>query len=354
MNLKALGWNTFFEKSLQNYQNEHLTAGRVSAEHKERYEIYTESGPCWAEVTGRFRYLADSRADFPAVGDWVAVQYFPDNDAAMIHHVLPRKSRFSRNTAGVRTEEQILAANIDKVFIVAGLDHDFNVRRIERYLILTRESGAEPVILLNKSDLCSDLDDKLFELKSISEHTPVHVLSAKLQTGVEMLKDLFRDNETAVLIGSSGVGKSTIINRLIGEDVQLTQTVSGFMDKGRHTTVRRELFILPGGGLLIDTPGLREIQLWSGEESLSDVFEDIAQIAAQCRFRDCTHGEEPGCAVQAALSDGSLDERRFMNYIKMQREIRFLRIRQDEGAARAERARWKKIHADIKRYYKKK
>ncbi len=354
MNLQALGWNPFFEKSFYIYSGKSLIPGRISAEHKERYELFTEHGACWAETTGRFRYFAESRSEFPAVGDWVAAEYFPDNHIAMIHHILPRKNRFSRKTAGVRTEEQILAANIDRIFIVTGLDHDFNLRRIERYLILARESGTEPVVLLNKLDLCSDVDYKRLELKSISAHTPVHVLSAKLKNGVDMLKNFLRDNETSAFIGSSGVGKSTIINRLIGEDVQLTQTVSGFMDKGRHTTVRRELLILPGGGLLIDTPGLREIQLWSGEESLSDIFEDIAQIATQCRFRDCSHGKEPECAIQAALSEGSLDERRFLNYIKMQREIRFLQIRRNEGAARAERMRWKKIHADIKRNYKKK
>ncbi len=354
MNLQSLGWNTFFEESFQLRQSENYTVGRVTIEHKERYELYAESGPCWAEVTGRFRYLTEKKQDFPAVGDWVVIQIIGNNDLALIHDVLPRKNRISRKTAGVKTEEQILAANVDKVFIVSGLDHDYNLRRIERYLTMAAENGAQAVILLNKADLCPDIDEKLNEIKFISRQSPVCVLSAIHHEGIEALKAMIGKGETAVLLGSYGVGKSTIINHLIGHDVQTIQSVSGYMDKGRHTTVRRELFALSNGGLLIDTPGLRELQLWSGEESLAGAFEDIEILAAQCRYRDCLHEHEPGCAVQQALHDGSLDVRRLNNYLKMLREIRYLALRQDVGAAGAEKLRWKKIKSEHKHSYKKK
>ncbi|MBL7994142.1 ribosome small subunit-dependent GTPase A [bacterium] len=354
MNLKSLGWNSFFEEHFQSFHLENFSVGRILVEHKERYEIYTEIGQLTGEVTGKFRFDAERREDFPAVGDWVVIHAIPDDNYASIHAVLPRQTKFSRKVAGETTEEQIVAANIDIAFVVSGLDEDFNVRRIERYIIMARESGAEPVILLNKADICSDIDAKLAEVKSIAPGIPVHVLSAMRHEGMDSLPAIVSHGKTAALLGSSGVGKSTIINKLLGSDIQQVQEVRHITHTGKHTTSRRELFILPGGGLLIDTPGMRELQLWSGEESLNSAFDDIETLARECRFRDCRHQTEPGCAVQTALNDGVLDQARFNNYLKMQKEIRYLELRQDANAARAEKIRWKKITSAHKHSYKKK
>jgi ribosome biogenesis GTPase / thiamine phosphate phosphatase len=354
MDLQSLGWNKFFEDHFLSQKTEGVTVGRVAAEHKERYELYIEHSMVWAEVTGRFRYFTERRDDFPAVGGWVVIQLTVCDELALIHAVLPRKNKFSRKTAGIKTEEHIVAANVDTIFIVSGLDQDFNIRRLERYLTLTIESGAKPVILLNKADLCADVESKLCAVRSVARQAPVLVLTAIYDEGIDALRRMIDYAETASFLGSSGVGKSTIINHLLGKDLQKVQSVSGYLDKGRHTTTRRELIVLPDGGLLIDNPGMRELQLWSGEDSLAGAFEDIAELAANCRFRDCTHGIEPGCAVRQALEEGLLDARRFNNYLKMQREIKFLALRQDEGAARAEKLRWKKIKSSHKRNYKKK
>lgn len=347
--LRAWGWDDYLEASFDTWRMQGFTAARVTVVHKERYEVITKEGPCWAEVTGKFRYRADASADYPAVGDWVAIQHYPDDAFALIHAVLPRRSRISRKMAGDNTDEQVLAANIDKIFLVSGLDQDFNIRRIERYLTLAADSGAKPYILLNKADLCTDAEANARAIRAVSPNVPVLVISAIHQKGVESILKIIGSGETAVLLGSSGVGKSTIINALLDDDRQKVQTVSGYMDKGRHTTVRRELFVLPGGGLLIDSPGLRELQLWNVEENLAVAFEDIAALAVHCRYRDCSHVQEPGCAVRQAIHDGILDKQRFNNYLKMLREIKFLALRQNEGAARAERLRWKSIKAAHKR-----
>lgn len=354
MNLTSLGWNSFFENHFETYRSQNFTAGRIAVEHKERYEIYTEHGELSGEITGKFRFEAERREDFPAVGDWVAMHVIPEDRFALIHAVLPRKTKFSRKVAGTTTEEHIIAANIDTVFIVSGLDEDFNLRRIERYLLLTEQSRAEAVVLLNKADLCSDAQEKYEAVRAVAPATPVHILSALRHQGMDLIRSHIPAGKTASLLGSSGVGKSTIINALIGDAVQSVQEVREESGKGKHTTTRRELFILPGGGLLIDTPGMRELQLWSGSESLCNTFEDIESLARQCRFRDCKHESEPGCAVRAALDDGSLDPGRFRNYIKMQKEIRYLALRQDANAARAEKLRWKKIAMQQKRNYKNK
>ena len=354
MNLTSIGWNSFFENHFETYRSQNFTAGRIAVEHKERYEIYTEHGELSGEITGKFRFEAERREDFPAVGDWVVMHVIPDDRFALIHAVLPRKTKFSRKVAGSTTEEQIIAANIDTVFIVSGLDEDFNLRRIERYLLMSEESGADAVVLLNKADLCSDAQEKYEAVRAVAPAAPVHILSALHHQGMDQIRSHIATGKTASLLGSSGVGKSTIINALIGNAVQTVQEVREESGKGKHTTTRRELFILPGGGILIDTPGMRELQLWSGSDSLGNTFEDIESLARQCRFRDCKHEAEPGCAVRAALDDGSLDPGRFRNYIKMQKEIRYLALRQDANAARAEKLRWKKISMQQKRNYKNK
>ena len=354
MHLESIGWNSFFEEHFQPYRADGFSVGRVAVEHKERYELYSEAGELWAEVTGKFRFGAESREEFPAVGDWVVIHAIPEERFATIHAVLPRRTKFSRKVAGEKTEEQVLVANVDLVFIVSGLDDDFNLRRIERYLLLTKQSGAEPAILLNKADLCDDIPARIDDIRSVAPEIRTVVLSALFDKEMDELPSLIERGQTAALLGSSGVGKSTIINRLLGSDIQSTRDVSGFLSKGRHTTTRRELFILPNGGLLMDTPGMRELQLWSGEESLGSSFEDVESLARECRFRDCRHDSEPGCAVQAALAEGRLDAGRFRNYLKMQKEIRYLELRQNANAARAEKLRWKKITAQIKQIYKNK
>ncbi|MCA1994954.1 MAG: ribosome small subunit-dependent GTPase A, partial [Coleofasciculus sp. S288] len=307
MNLELLGWSQFFANSLNSQWRDGYTVGRIALEHKTTYILYTEHGELPAEVTGKLRYQATGRQDFPAVGDWVAISLRDGEQKATIHAILPRKSKFSRKIAGGKTEEQIVATNIDTVFLVAGLDGDFNLRRLERYLLLVWESGANPVIVLNKSDLCDDAQGRRQDVEAIALGVPIVVLSAAKNQGLDALKPYLKPGQTVALLGSSGVGKSTLTNQLVGKFVQAVGEVRQGDDRGRHTTTHRELILLPSGGLLIDTPGMREIQIWAGDESLQDTFADIHAIAKQCRFRNCQHDLEPGCAVQQALEDGTLN-----------------------------------------------
>jgi ribosome biogenesis GTPase len=352
MNLEWLGWNSFFSKNLSSPLPEELTVGRVAVEHKDTYILYTEFGEVSAQVTGKMRHRSTERADLPAVGDWVIVSIRGEENRATIQEILPRKSKFSRKTAGGLTQEQIIATNVDTVFIVSGLDLDFNLRRIERYLLLVWDSGANPVIILNKADLCNEVERRRDEVEAVALGVPIVVLSAIENQGLDALIPYLGIGQTVALIGSSGVGKSTLTNQLSGQVIQEVQSVRKGDHRGRHTTTKRELIILPNGGLLMDTPGMREIQLWMGSEGLQETFADVKTLAQLCQFRNCQHEKEPGCAVQQALLDGTLDAQRFRNYKKLQQELDYISRKQDQKAYLAEKEKWKKIHKALRKNYK--
>ncbi|NLV39691.1 MAG: ribosome small subunit-dependent GTPase A [Candidatus Hydrogenedentes bacterium] len=322
---------------------------RVVCEHREAYVAAGASGDLWAELSGRFRHEHPARAEWPAVGDWVAVSPREEEDAATVHAVLPRRSRFSRTAAGDRTEEQVVAANVDVVFLVTSLDGDFNLRRLERYLTVAWDSGARPVVVLNKADLCGEVDARVAEAEAAAPGAPVAVLSAATGRGVDALRALLPPGATGALLGSSGVGKSSLVNALLGRERQAVRAVRADDSRGRHTTTQRELIPLPGGGLIMDTPGMRELQIWSDDDGLETAFADVEALAAQCRFADCTHENEPGCAVRAALEGGTLDGGRFRSYEKLRREIRYQELRQEQSARQIEKTRWRGIAKEIRR-----
>jgi ribosome biogenesis GTPase len=348
--LQDIGWNLFFQNSFQTLQIPDTTPARVISESRDAFQVYAECGELAAEVSGRMRYLAETEERYPAVGDWVAVKRLNNERKAVIHAVLPRKSKFSRKVAGERTEEQIVSANIDTVFIVSAMDggRNFNLRRIERYLTLAWSSGAAPVIVLNKVDLCTDIDAPVHEVETVAPGVSIHPVSAREKIGLDALKAYLGRGQTAAFLGSSGVGKSALINALLGVEKQKTGEVRGDDRMGRHTTTRRELIILPGGGVVIDTPGMREIQMWAGEEDLQAAFHDIELLAGQCRFADCSHDTESGCAVKAAISRGALDPSRLESFRKLQREIDYLAYREEHGTRLYEKLRWKKVAKLVK------
>jgi ribosome biogenesis GTPase len=354
VDLGQLGWSAFFAAAFDRAAEPGCVPARVAVQLLSgRYLLYGHDGELQGELAGRLQYLASGPQDLPAVGDWVAVRTVPGERRAVIVDLLPRRTKFSRRAAGKRADEQIVAANVDVVFIVQSLDSTLNLRRLERYLVVASESGARAVVLLNKSDLSENPAELRAEVERVAAGAPVHLLAAREGVGLEALQGYLGEGVTGAVIGSSGVGKSTIINRLLGEEYLPTQDVRGFDDKGRHTTTRRELVILPGRGLLIDTPGMRELQLLAGTEGLEAAFEDVQALAMECRFRDCRHREEPGCAVRQALEDGRLSPERFESYGKLQREIAFL----DRGGNKREQLlykdRVKKLTARHKRGYRK-
>jgi len=352
MNLNHFGYNSFFESHFKEYSGNGYVPGRVAVQNKSNYLVYSEHGELTAEVSGKFMFDADAKEDYPAVGDWVVMRPLLDEQKGIIDAVLPRRTAFSRKEAGGKTEKQVLASNIDTVFIMTSLNHDFNLRRVERYLVLANESEINPVIVLSKSDLCEDVQDKVNEVKGVAKSVSVHAVSSVMHEGIDSLKPYFAGGSTIAVLGSSGVGKSTFINVLLGDNELKTMEVSSYKDKGHHATTRRELIVIPGGGLVIDTPGMRELQLWEGEGGLESLFDDIEELASKCKFSDCKHKSEPGCAVRRAIKRGELDEERYNSYMKMGREIKYFENRKDHLASIQEKKRWKKISKMAKEYTK--
>lgn len=335
--LELIGWSAVFAHHYEAWSQTKLIPARISSEERGAYGIMTTHGEFRAKIAGAYRHATKSRIDFPIVGDWVAVELQTPTSEAIIHKLIPRKTVLLRKVCGDITEQQPLAANVDYVFIVSGLDDDFNLRRIERYLTLIWDSGALPVIILNKADLLDNnttkIDDIRDQITSIAFDTPVHFLSA-LNRDKAVLQELavyFTANKTVVLVGSSGAGKSTLTNWLLGSEMQKTVEVRASDAKGRHTTTRRQLFLLPSGGMLIDTPGIRELQLWIDDKALDKEFPDIETLASQCHFNDCTHTTEPGCAVLAAIEKNALDPSRLNNYHKLHKEAQHLARKQNSA-----------------------
>jgi ribosome biogenesis GTPase len=301
-----------------------------------------------AAVSGRFRYDAKGPEDFPAVGDWVALELLAHDHSGVIHDVLPRQTRFARPARGDIASAQVVAANVDVVLLVSGLDHDFNVRRLERYLALAWASGAEPVIVLNKADVCDDIAGRVADAALVAPGVPVRVVSALEGDGMDSLTPLLEPGKTVALLGSSGVGKSTIVNALLGYERQPTGAVRADDQRGRHTTTSRELLVMPSGALLIDSPGMRSVGMWEIEAGLADAFRDVEHFAAECRFSDCSHGTEPGCAVQRAIAEGALPAARLESQQKLARESAALAARVDPEARLAHRKRWTAIHKSVR------
>ncbi len=352
MQLGHLGWNSAFANHFEPYAQDGYKVGRVALDVHHTYILYTEHGDLPADITGKLRHDTTGSQDFPAVGDWVVIRLRDAATRATIHAVLPRLSQLSRKVAGLRTDEQVLAANIDTVFLVCGLDGDFNLRRIERALIAIGASGARPVIVLNKADLCETPSQYVLDVEAIAPGIPVLALSAYHAANLDALSPYLQPGQTVALLGSSGVGKSTLTNQLMGCEVQAVQAVRQGDDRGRHTTSHRELLRLPSQALLIDTPGIRELQLWVSEASVQDTFAELATWAEQCRFRNCRHQNEPGCAIQAAIDSGALNEQRWLNYRKLQREQRYLEQRQDHHAQLKSKAQQKQLSRAIRRHPK--
>jgi ribosome biogenesis GTPase len=371
MLLQQAGWDEVWEEKFADFAGKGLRPARVLAQHRHSYSLWTASREVDAEIAGALLYRAEAR-DLPVVGDWVAIRQYAPTDLAIITDVLPRRTKFSRKASGSAGEEQVIAANIDLLFIVCGLDHDYNLRRLERYLVAAAQSGAKAVIVLNKADLYkaslgADLEARVAEVDAIAADVPVLAISALSEGGhaqvTQTLLPMIAAGKTAALVGSSGAGKSTIVNQLLGTAAQATQPTRESDSRGRHTTTHRELFFLSNGGLILDNPGIRELQLWSQDlrqgsrhypqtTAVDEAFPEIESLAAACAFRDCTHTAEPDCAVQEALASGAIDEARWRSYLKLRRELRHAAAQVDPNLRRTEKERWKKLCSGVKRNQK--
>ncbi|HBL18614.1 MAG: ribosome small subunit-dependent GTPase A [Elusimicrobia bacterium GWA2_69_24] len=342
--LAAYGWNSYFANQLG--ASEEVPA-RVVSQQRGRCLAVTEAGELPVELSGKLRFSALGPGELPAVGDWLAVRLSPDGGLGIVVAVLERKSVIARGRAGKTSSEQVLAANVDTAFVVTTVDRDFNPRRLERYLAMIWAGGARPVILINKIELCPDRVGLLASVESAFPGVEVLGLSALSGQGVDSLGGFLVPGQTAVMLGSSGVGKSTLLNRLMGNGVQKLGAVRESDKRGRHTTTSRQMFMLPGGGLLIDTPGLRELKLSDAGSGIERAFVDISTLAGECRFRDCRHLDELGCAVLAALTDGRLSQPHYDNYVKLLKEQEYQRRREDPVEDAKNKRRWKSIMKDL-------
>ena len=353
MSLKELGWDSYFDALWQEQQDLGYVPARVVSQHRGLWRIAGDFEERWAAPSGKMRSVTIAGSDWPAVGDWVVAEIPDGGKQATIHGVLRRRSQFVRKTAGKRVAQQVIVANVDTAFIVVALDGDFNLRRVERYLAQGRESGATPVVLLNKEDGCDETLARIAEVEQISMGISVFALSARTGKGIELLDPFLAPGRTVVLLGSSGAGKSTLVNRLLGEAVQQVQPIREKDSRGRHTTTSRELLVLPGGAMVIDTPGLRELQLWDASEGVAETFADVDEFAAKCRFGNCRHEDEPGCPVQAAILAGTLDRARLENRRKLDREQGFLLRKTDPEAKKEEKHRIKLQEREVRQKYRK-
>lgn len=352
--LNYLGWEEFFESNFIEFQKQNFFPARVAIENKTNYFLYTQFGEAVGEVSGKLFFDSDEKSGLPKVGDWVAVSLFDENSKAVIHDVLPRKTKLSRRSTDRRTGEQIIAANVDVVFIVQSLDENFNINRLERYFTAVYQSGAIPVAVLNKSDICVSAESHKQLVKNAHPELDVYNVSALNGEGINQLRKYFSLGKTVVFVGSSGVGKSSLINKITGAEIQKINSVRLTDSKGRHTTTKRELLILPDGGLLVDTPGMREFGLWDAGEGLSKTFSGFEELSLQCKFKDCTHTHETNCAVIKAVEDGIVSKQQYENYLKMRKELKYLETKQDIFAALEEKRKWKNIHKEAKRIFKNK
>ena len=339
MTLSDLGWTDAVAAAFEPFAGEAVHPGRVAIEFNQIVRVYLDGGVIDAVTAGRLKHRAEGRADLPAVGDWVAVRKRPDEVRGVIVAVLPRRSAFRRRATGAVAREQIVAANVDVVFVVMGLDADYSLRRLERYLSMARESGASPVVLLTKPDLCTNVPEALADVVRLAGGLPVHVVRAPIGEGLDEVRAHVGPGRTAALLGSSGVGKSTILNRLAGSHVQRTRAVRASDSRGRHTTTHRSLVQLPGLGLVIDTPGMRELQLWDATDGVGDTFDEIEALAVGCHFGDCRHRDEPRCAVKAAVAAGQVSQARVDSYLTLRDELARLAKEQEERTRHRSRPR---------------
>ena len=334
MNIKKYGFSEAFSNEIP--KDSLLEPARVLSQEKGFYRVAADKGEKLAELSGKFRFQAEASSEYPAVGDFVLVNWNESGSSAIIESLLPRKSAFIRKAAGEPQQEQVVAANIDTVFLCMALNNDFNLSRLERYISIAWDSGASPVVVLTKSDLCDDLENKRSEVSSIAFGVDILVTTSMEEDGYKELLPFISEGKTIAFIGSSGVGKSTLINRLLGKEYLKTNGLRND-DKGRHTTTPRELFLLPSGGMVIDTPGMREFGMWDNDTGIDRTFADIEELAAQCKFRNCTHTNEPGCAIQKALTTGELETDRWQSYQKLKAENDYMEDRESYMIAKGKR-----------------
>ncbi len=352
VDINRYGWNEFFQKAFDKINSGGMEFGRIITENKTNYIAATKHGEIRCELTGKLLFESEIQSELPKVGDWVTLSLYDDNTFGIIHEVLERKSKLSRKSPDRKTNEQIIVSNVDKVFVVQSLDETFNLNRLERYLTLVYQSKSEPVIVLTKKDLCNDTDLKIKLIKNRNIHCQIFSVSSITKNGIYEISKSIKPRETVAFIGISGVGKSTLINELIGFELLKTREVRVFDSKGKHTTTSRNLLIIPNGGILIDTPGMRELALWNSNEGFANTFSEFENFARNCKYSDCTHIHEKECAVLKALEEGLLSSEKYENYLKLNKELIYLESKIDQNAALIEKRKWKNIHKEARRMKK--